>query len=120
MELSETGLFAQQTWNEIPKHFPFVCLDAFVAMPNHIHGILIIDKKDDGRYGSGIELEMDSDMVEKRQGTGREKACLFSTPPNTTQHAINQLIAQYYYWLFLNHYLRYLCHTRDQMKKLWA
>ena len=31
-------------WNEIPAHFPFVELDAFVVMPNHVHGIIIIDK----------------------------------------------------------------------------
>jgi putative transposase len=31
-------------WNEIPKHFPFVELAAFVIMPNHVHGIIIIDK----------------------------------------------------------------------------
>jgi REP element-mobilizing transposase RayT len=28
----------------IPSHFPFVLLDAFVIMPNHVHGILLIDK----------------------------------------------------------------------------
>ena len=46
MELSEIGLFAQQFWFEIPNHFHFVDLDAFVVMPNHIHGILMIDKTD--------------------------------------------------------------------------
>jgi REP element-mobilizing transposase RayT len=38
------GKLAEQYWNEIPKQFPFVELDAFVVMPNHIHGILIINK----------------------------------------------------------------------------
>jgi len=45
MQLSEIGKFAEKYWYEIPKHFPFVKLDAFVVMPNHIHGIIIIDKK---------------------------------------------------------------------------
>ena len=44
MILSDIGKIAQQCWLEIPQHFPFVKLDAFVVMPNHIHGILIIDK----------------------------------------------------------------------------
>jgi hypothetical protein len=29
---------------EIPDHFPIVKLGTFVVMPNHIHGIIIIDK----------------------------------------------------------------------------
>ena len=37
------GRIAAQCWQEIPKHFPNVTLDEFVIMPNHIHGILIIN-----------------------------------------------------------------------------
>ncbi|MDA3905825.1 MAG: hypothetical protein PF484_07100 [Bacteroidales bacterium] len=46
MILSEIGKIAQQYWNEIPAHFPFVELDSFVVMPNHVHGIIIINKTD--------------------------------------------------------------------------
>lgn len=42
--MSEIGQMAEKYWIEIPNHFPFVKLDAFVVMPNHIHGIIIIDK----------------------------------------------------------------------------
>jgi REP element-mobilizing transposase RayT len=45
MELNEIGKLADQFWAEIPKHFPFVELGNYQVMPNHIHGILIIDKK---------------------------------------------------------------------------
>ena len=51
MHFSEIGRIAKQFWREIPDHFPFVILDAFVIMPNHVHGIIIIKKTDDGRYG---------------------------------------------------------------------
>ena len=44
MGLSDIGCIAAKFWNEIPKHFPFVRLDEWVVMPNHVHGILIIDK----------------------------------------------------------------------------
>ena len=44
MILSEMGKLAHQFWEEIPKHFPFVELGNFVVMPDHTHGILIIDK----------------------------------------------------------------------------
>ncbi|WP_192822358.1 transposase [Rufibacter sp. LB8] len=46
MHLSEIGILAKSFWNEIPVHFPFVEVDAFVVMPNHVHGIIIIDKKE--------------------------------------------------------------------------
>ena len=45
MELSEMGKTATIYWMEIPDHFPFVNLGAFVVMPNHIHGIVVIDRK---------------------------------------------------------------------------
>ena len=49
IQLSEIGKIAEQCWQEIPGHFPFVKLGAFVIMPDHVHGIVIIDKPDDGR-----------------------------------------------------------------------
>ena len=33
----------QRCWDEIPKHYKGVLIDAFVAMPNHVHGILVLD-----------------------------------------------------------------------------
>jgi len=44
MILNDIGHLAFHFWNEIPAHFPFVHLGNFVIMPNHIHGILIINK----------------------------------------------------------------------------
>ncbi len=46
MSLSSLGKLAEKYWMEIPDHFPFVKLDEFVVMPNHIHGVLIIEKTD--------------------------------------------------------------------------
>lgn len=61
MELSEIGLLAQRIWNEIPNHFPFTDLDSFVVMPNHIHGILIIDKNEDMENSPDFTIEKDFD-----------------------------------------------------------
>jgi putative transposase len=33
---------AETLWQRIPRHFPHVQLDAWVVMPNHLHGILIL------------------------------------------------------------------------------
>ena len=45
MCLSDVGLIAQQCWMEIPTHYPRVRLDNFIIMPNHIHGIIIIENE---------------------------------------------------------------------------
>ena len=47
VKLSEIGILADKFWSEIPVHFQYVKLDEYIIMPNHIHGILIIDKPDD-------------------------------------------------------------------------
>ncbi len=44
MELNKIGCVAAKYWQEIPQHFKNVRLDEWVVMPNHIHGIVIIDK----------------------------------------------------------------------------
>ncbi|MFZ2970057.1 MAG: hypothetical protein WA063_02840 [Minisyncoccia bacterium] len=49
MKLSEIGKIAKQCWLEIPNHFPFVNLDEYIIMPNHVHGIIEIYKNDDYR-----------------------------------------------------------------------
>jgi REP element-mobilizing transposase RayT len=38
------GEVAINFWKEIPTHYPFVKLDEFQFMPNHLHGIIIISK----------------------------------------------------------------------------
>lgn len=40
--LSDLGKAAFSYWADIPKHFPMVSLDAFIVMPNHVHGIIRI------------------------------------------------------------------------------
>lgn len=40
---TEIGKKAIEFWKEIPAHYPFVKLDVFVVMPNHMHGILRLE-----------------------------------------------------------------------------
>ena len=43
MYMNEYGLMVQQCWDDLPNHYPNLRLDEFVVMPNHVHGIMIID-----------------------------------------------------------------------------
>ncbi len=42
------GEMAKQCWSEIPQHFPHASLDVYVIMPNHVHGIIIINNTNVG------------------------------------------------------------------------
>ncbi len=42
IRLNALGEIAQACWVEITMHFAQVELDAFVVMPNHVHGVLVI------------------------------------------------------------------------------
>jgi REP element-mobilizing transposase RayT len=43
MQPNAAGEAAVRCWDEIPRHFPHVELDAFVVMPNHVHGVLLFE-----------------------------------------------------------------------------
>lgn len=44
LQATEIGNIVETYWQNIPQHFPFVELDEFVIMPDHLHGILFINK----------------------------------------------------------------------------
>jgi putative transposase len=42
MILNEAGKLVESQWLALPGYFPFVALDLFVVMPDHMHGIIWI------------------------------------------------------------------------------
>jgi REP element-mobilizing transposase RayT len=42
MRLNEAGKMVHDIWNDLPAFYPGVEPDAFIVMPNHIHGIIIL------------------------------------------------------------------------------
>jgi REP element-mobilizing transposase RayT len=44
MFLNKYGEIVQNCWLEIPEHFEHIFIDEFIVMPNHIHGIIIVDE----------------------------------------------------------------------------
>ena len=43
MILNEMGRLVMAAWDDLACHYPFMTLDAFVVMPNHVHGIVWIE-----------------------------------------------------------------------------
>lgn len=69
MILNNAGKIARDCWLSIPEKFPFAKLDTHVIMPNHMHGIVIIDKPVDGRNNERKNNEInriDTTPVETR------------------------------------------------------
>ncbi|MFZ5431265.1 MAG: transposase [Bacteroidota bacterium] len=53
---SPIGAIADVLWHELKNHFKNIDLDAFVVMPNHIHGILILNGiGTDGMKNVGVD-----------------------------------------------------------------
>ena len=76
MILSAIGEIAERFWLEIPARFPNIQLDAWVIMPNHIHGILVIEAQGNQGGNGGIKdnrcnKKNDDDKGGRGWGRGR-------------------------------------------------
>lgn len=93
MQLSPIGVIANVMWHEIKNHSKTIELDAFVVMPNHVHGILILngnysENGNNGNNENGVDGINDVDDVETLHATSLPQ----STPP-TSQPTTNEFMA---------------------------
>lgn len=44
MRLNDVGSLVEEFWKKLPEKFEGIFLDEYCVMPNHFHGILIIDR----------------------------------------------------------------------------
>jgi REP element-mobilizing transposase RayT len=42
MRLNDAGRMVRSVWDEMPGRYPGIETDAFVVMPNHVHGIVVL------------------------------------------------------------------------------
>ena len=52
LKLNKRGKIAEECWRSIPKHSQHVELGAYVIMPNHVHGIIIINGMGENRIAT--------------------------------------------------------------------
>ena len=76
MILNEYGQIAAQQWHWLGKQYPYVVLHEFVVMPNHIHGIIEINRSivGTGRDLSDNEYNVTNGIGRDDAGTGRDDA----------------------------------------------
>ena len=67
MQVNEVGVMVKHMWEWLPQQYPYVSIDEFVVMPNHFHGILIIENRGGGSIQGGSRTA----PTEKRKPVGR-------------------------------------------------
>lgn len=65
MLLNEAGRMILAEWEALPQRFPTVEIDAFVVMPNHVHGIIVIVAADNvvAGVGAGVAVDVGAGLV---------------------------------------------------------
>ena len=61
MRLNRFGQIAKREWERLSKRFPAVQIDAYVVMPNHVHGIIVIR----GRGTAELLTDNDSEILRR-------------------------------------------------------
>ena len=83
MQLSKIGEYATECWRKIPDHFPYFYLDAFVVMPNHVHGLVLIEKPfTDNSRGSDIVETRHALSLRQTNSAKSQKLETGSHPPH--------------------------------------
>lgn len=67
MRVNDAGRMVEQCWLAVSNHFPHVDLDAFVVMPNHVHGIIVIT---DRAVGAKNVSPLPGDNTAERRPSG--------------------------------------------------
>ncbi|MCR4304252.1 MAG: transposase [Gallionella sp.] len=85
MKVNELGRNVQAVWNDLPVHYPHVATDAFVVMPNHVHGVIVIRAGgcEAAGYPMAHVVNFSPDHAERRAGL---------KPAPTARHGLSEII----------------------------
>ena len=69
------GVAVENCWTKLPDHYDNVALDAFILMPNHVHGVIIIEDEPTGvGFVSPANLAVTTDANATDVGAGLKPA----------------------------------------------
>jgi REP element-mobilizing transposase RayT len=78
---------AEECWFDLPYHYPNCRLDEFAVMPNHVHGIIIIDNSVYNPTDDGCEINGGDDTMSVETGFKP-----VSTMNGTKRHSLSEMI----------------------------
>jgi putative transposase len=88
MKLSEMGIIAAQCWDWLSGQYEYVDLDAYIVMPNHMHGILVINNSRGGsRTAHDNNDACEGDTVDSEGGS--------RTAPTIKRKSVGRLVGAF-------------------------
>ncbi len=112
MILNDYGKIANDEWEKLPERFPNIELDVFQIMPNHIHGIIVLNEPNVGATLAVAQNDNVSDNVASDIRAG-------ASPAPTKQNATVGDIVGAYKSLVANKCLNIYKTKNETMGKLW-
>jgi putative transposase len=69
MHCNKYGKIANDCWFDIPLHFPKVQLDEYIIMPNHVHGIIVINNSVESFGVDEVRKTVEESVLEELRKT---------------------------------------------------
>ena len=90
MILNRHGQIVLDAWRDLPNHYRHAELGAFVIMPNHVHGIVVL--VDEGRGGSSIKGRMilPNDLIAGTEPSSNKQTRPYINPK--PRHGLSEII----------------------------
>lgn len=96
MCLNDAGKMVMEIWESLPGRFQVVRLDQFMVMPNHFHGIIMLNTDDDRRGEScirpGSDIRPDVADVAGEKGDHIRKGDHKDRPYGTADNSLGRVI----------------------------
>jgi putative transposase len=98
MIINQYGQIVDRTWHELTNHYPNINLDAYIIMPNHFHGIVLIEDDTTIKNASpASDMQGISTINEQRKtlenpDTFRENGNRIVDEMRTNSHDLSEII----------------------------
>jgi putative transposase len=107
--LGQTGQEVRRIWESLPQRFGSVVLDAFIVMPNHIHGIIEI---------VGAPLAPPGSRREADPGSQPTLGAIVRTFKSRSAISVNRLLNRSGRRLWQRNYYEHIVRDQDELAKI--
>ena len=124
MVLNELGVIAREQWLCLTERFINITLGEFVIMPNHMHGIIIVNEQNVGAgftpaQNAGLDFSNDNiDMIIQDGTVSQNKDAFPSGIPVKGTPTVGDIVGAYKSLVFRDCLALYKSHNK-QLGKLW-
>jgi len=93
MVANEYGVIVRECWLAIPDHFPHAALDEFIVMPNHVHGIVVLNETT--TVGARHAVPLHNPTSQQREQFGKPVAGSIATIVRSFKSAVTKRINEH-------------------------